>query len=139
MGGEFPLLFGTSSAPTRGLKKPGRRSEGQGNMILQPVCLLKVKTHKRTQKKETIRQTLLTLFLRVELTSSVSFSKSSASFEHLDIQTKFDQVTFFSNVSMLVSRLVSRELWIYPMLGSRPCCSWKLSSANMAAWICSGA
>lgn len=27
----------------------------------------------------------------------------------------------------------------YPMLGSRVCCSWNVSNANMAAWICSGA
>lgn len=93
----------------------------------------------RFTKKLTMRQPPLTLFLRVELTSSVSFSKSSASLKHLYVQTQFDQVTFFSNALMLVNRLVRRELLIYPMLGSRPCCSWKLSSANMAAWICSGA
>lgn len=45
----------------------------------------KKKQYKNVGVNKKIRQTLLTLFLRVELTSSVSFSKSSASFKHLDV------------------------------------------------------
>lgn len=32
-----------------------------------------------------------------------------------------------------------QKYFVYPVLGSLLCCSWKVSRANMDAWICSGA
>lgn len=50
------------------------------------------------------KHTLLTLFLRVKFTSSVSFSKISASFKHLDASegkyTQPGQIIIFSIVSI---------------------------------------
>lgn len=126
----------------------GQRREKRAKSDFKRTCVLYVcvQSEKKNEnmmgfKKNT--QTLLTLFLRVKFTSSVSFSKISASFKHLDASeekyTQPGQMIFFSIVSIQESWFEFREISVYPMLGSRECCSWKLSSANKAAWICSGA
>lgn len=124
-----------------------KRERTEQNLILKgPVCVQSEKKNENMiglKKTKNKTQTLLTLFLRVKFTSSVSFSKISASFKHLDASeekyTQPGQMIFFSIVSIQESWFEFREISVYPMLGSRECCSWKLSSANKPAWICSGA
>lgn len=88
-GGRVPLAVRDRQRTNSAFKEAWKedRAAREQDFKKQPVCLVKVKKkkYKNVGVNKKIRQTLLTLFLRVELTSSVSFSKSSASFKHLDV------------------------------------------------------
>lgn len=169
-GGRVPLAVldrqRTNSAFTEVWKE--RREEGKWDvkisvrlqLFFQRGASLQVQEYENMRNGKKKRKAL-TLFLRVAFTSSVSFSKTSASCKHL-MASKWNcsqlNVSHFNNFThwkpQPVQVISSWKSWItentavdwkakkyfvYLMLGSLPCCSWKVSRANMAAWICRGA
>lgn len=157
----------TNSAFTEAWKKKAERKQ-INRETLRHLCacsnqskrvythLWRFKTMKTWDEKKNPKT--LTLFLRVAFTSSVSFSKTSASCKHLmaskwncselnvshfntlkTTATTNDILRYWCSTESRAADWKAEKYLAYPMLGSLLCCSWKESRASMAAWICSGA